>query len=167
MLELIRAASGCKRADLEGKLIARAEVCIRGKEKDVPAFIEVSRPRLAVVNARGMNNSMSLFLMPAGNGEASGSSPIPDGCEELFITREELEEYLLLSGDTNPIHTGKHPVIPGLLILMRVVGCGRMDICARFYAPAYIGERLFIKREEDFTSVYGTRGEIIKITGEY
>ena len=63
------------------------------------------------------------------------------------FSKQEISEFVEKAGDRNPLHQGAHPIVPGLLLLERLLGdaafrrCGRMQL--RFRHPAFAEEPLW------------------------
>ena len=62
----------------------------------------------------------SLMLAPVKVGSRP-DKPTGDICEGQSITPSEILEFVKTIGDVNPIHRRNHPVVPGLMILERML----------------------------------------------
>ena len=167
MLNLIKAAAGCKAESLMGKYLAKAELRLDGCNGEARAEITINKSSLSVIKSECKGSWLRLYVM-TGRSNDTGSSPKRImrnvcGAEEIVFSKEMVEEYLKLSGDTNIIHTGDNPVVPGLMILYKLLHHKDIEANARFYIPVYADEKLWVKREEKCITVYSVNGIAVKI----
>ena len=155
MIALIRAASECNDPDLTGKYIAKAELCIKKGPQTAFADIVKKRRNFSVLRAAGEGSELILYLMNRNDvgKDKLNVSEIPPNAVSLVISNKDVKDYLLRSGDTNPIHTGENPVIPGLLILEKILPHENIDVQARFHVPVYAGDTLYISKNEQNMTV--------------
>ena len=163
MLTLIRAAAGCKDKELDGKYLARAVVSVGNTVLTASADITVKRKRLFVVKAAGETGELTLYLMSGADAPQNSQVHIPDDTYEMIVSHDDIEEYLKISGDTNPVHTGECPVVPGFLMLMKLIPHTNISADARFYMPVYSGERLYVRAEKTCITVYSERGIALQV----
>lgn len=162
MLALIRAASAYKSHDLIGKYIAKAELHIKKEPQTAAADIIQTRRNLAVLHAAGEGSELILYLMNKNDvgKDKSKKSEIPSDAVPLIISNKDITDYLIYSGDTNPIHTGDKPVVPGLLILEKILPPENINAQVRFYEPVYAGDILYVSKNKNTAVVLNDNGVI-------
>lgn len=172
MFNLICAAASCKDEKLMGKYLAKAEMKLGDiPDKEVCAEIEVNKSSVSVIKVKGRNSWLRLYVVPKSseakecrrdNTDKQNMGKFSEG-EKIVFSSLMIDNYLKCSGDTNIIHTGEHPVVPGLMILDEILPHSNIEVYARFYIPVYADEKLWIKREEKCITVYSERGIAVKI----
>jgi|SRR3989344_4627417 len=72
--------------------------------------------------------------------------------KKIKFVKKEITFYSDFSGDTNSIHVGSNPVVPGALILFKIAGLVSKkfadksmvtEIVSKFKRPLFLGERVF------------------------
>lgn len=85
---------------------------------------------------------------------------IPRPCQAVETERiwhvfsaGEVTEFIAQAGDTNALHKGEHPVVPGLLMLERLLADERFRDCSRlqmkFRQAAFAGDALYLSQAGD------------------
>lgn len=92
---------------------------------------------------------------------------VPTGLPWRSFSVGEITAFVQASGDTNIIHTGEQPVVPGLLILSCLLAehSGQaMEI--RFYQPLLAGEQVFLQKLPDRFCGYTKEQEVFVVRME-
>ncbi|HWI54666.1 MAG TPA: MaoC family dehydratase [Desulfobacteria bacterium] len=114
---------------------------------------------------------MSVLIYPQAksvinNLKPSGSSCFYDECQYWrTFTRDEVNAFASLSGDTNKIHTGENPVVQGMLILLALEDYlasknrffGNVDV--HYLKPVRIENPVKLYEEEK--TLYGIVGDSV------
>ena len=79
-------------------------------------------------------------------------------CKMVSFSQEEIQAFVTDTGDTNPIHQGEHPCVPGFLILKWLLqngmaAQGRVQI--RYRSPLYAQETAVLWFDETKERWYG------------
>lgn len=74
------------------------------------------------------------------------------------FSQEEIDEFLIKTGDSNPIHSGENAIVPGLLIMsaMPLGDCTRIDF--RFLKPVIEGQSIdlaYTEKTSDSGVIHG------------
>ena len=110
------------------------------------AEVEITRPetgdqlRVMLVNAASGKESVR---KTAGKQPPDTKTASPQKESETFlVTREEIDAYLQASRDENPIHRGENAVVPGFLMVNRILeGYGNAAAASvRFCQPLCCGK---------------------------
>ncbi len=164
-----------------GGLIAKA-VWRQGGVMKEEEGLTVLRDRRDTVVACGRIGDTSLTLtmllgrfdpkdlekeIEAARAEASKEPPGPEGKPWHTFTPAEVAEFVGAVNDVNTIHQGERPVVPGLLILERLLqtpGYERAaNLTLKFIRPAFSGEALTIAKAEK--GKFTVRGEAALVEG--
>ena len=80
----------------------------------------------------------------SGSKYKSGSQNKFDAVNEytpnMIFSKSEILSFVSDTGDSNPIHQGEHPVVPGLLILEKLILDFMHSFVIRFRTPLYADE---------------------------
>lgn len=165
MLELARKLADCDTHEFDGWVLAGAQVRIDGSCTLLENSTLLKKERRCVIQvlgtdaAGGVNKSLQVFLVlpkaGAGKGqEGSAASAAIDG--QLLLahsfTADEVAAYVDYTGDLNVIHSGEHPIVPGLCLAAYVqqkLGKERLDWKISFLAPVYAGDELRVYGQAD------------------
>lgn len=141
---------------LRGWVIARLSVT---EKTGTPGL--VSSDRMAVITDIVPEGWLRVTLVPG------GSLPLPAGVTgtagELVISGEDLEDYLLVSGDDNPVHRGDRPILPALLLLERLLAKRQPSspFDARFLRPAHAGQPIRLEEEKNTLTAFRSDGVVL------
>ena len=69
----------------------------------------------------------------------------------LMTSSKEVEDFCRITEDDNYIHRGERPVVPGLLIIDKVLSEKNAisNFSINFYKPVYAGQEIFIKKKKN------------------
>ena len=179
--EVSRILAQLKGERFMGGLIAKA-VWRRGGEMKEPEGLTVLRDRKDTVIACGRVGEISLTLtmllgrfdpkdlkkeIEAARAEAAKEEAPTSGKPWHTFTPGEVAEFVQAVNDVNTIHQGEKPVVPGLLILERLLQTpGYEDassLTLKFIRPAFSGEALTIAAEDK--GKFTIRGEAALVQG--
>lgn len=79
---------------------------------------------------------------------------IPD----MIFYKSEIFSFVSDTGDSNPIHQGEHPVVPGLLILEKLILDFMHSFVIRFRTPLYADEPVRLVPDKASGRMDGYRG---------
>lgn len=123
-----------------------------GKMNENRAHIIKSRENYAELAAGGNFAdgylSIHMYLMkPVSKAAAQSNSgdqnkhDVPNKCTpDMIFYKSEIFSFVSDTGDSNPIHQGEHPVVPGLLILEKLILDFMHSFVIRFRTPLYADE---------------------------
>ena len=123
-----------------------------GKMNENRAHIIKSRENYAELAASGDFAdgylSIHMYLMkPVSKVAAQSNSgdqnkhDVPNKCTpDMIFSKSEIFSFVSDTGDSNPIHQGEHPVVPGLLILEKLILDFMHSFVIRFRTPLYADE---------------------------
>ncbi len=156
MLQLIQGLARCNQEKFYGWRIGAATVDI---EKEACCYLstsEQSRHACRVLTVEGMTKDKAvcqrlqcLVWPPAAEECKEAGTPdiraYPNAVYRLqhCFSREEIRQYIVQSGDLNPIHQGERPIVPGLCIawyVQRTLACPSIHWKISFHRPVYAGE---------------------------
>lgn len=109
---------------------------------------------------------------PAASRAGHPAEPADDGtgdAGELCISRAEMERFLQQTGDTNPLHSGADAILPGFLILNRIMSLlpeapsPEAALEFRFLSPLHPGEAALIKKTSDGYALFAAGRRILTI----
>ena len=113
------------------------------------------------------------FALPGLSGEekaraeAANETPEAGGRPWRTFAPAEVAEFVRAVNDVNTIHQGERPVVPGLLILERLLQTpgyeGAAHLTLKFIRPAFSGEALMIAEAEK--GKFTIRGEAALVEG--
>lgn len=159
LLELARELSGLKGERYMGAEIAELLWCrILAEGSREPLRVLSERHGVLVVEVRGSEETLKVTMLLRQPGQQGPASAMGNGAgiqEELkehavwhVFSREEISEFVEKAGDRNPLHQGVRPIVPGLLLLERLLGdaafCGCVRMQLRFRHPAFAEEPLWV-----------------------
>ena len=142
MLKLIRALSEYNGRTFDGAVMARAVIKASALENGDYSTrpVKMAPPRMGIIEAykEGVASLTVTLLRPL---VRAGEMPetVPQGEKQLsfVIDKPEINAYLDAVDDTNSIHRGEKPVIPGLCMIEHL-----WDV--KFKMPAFAGEQIDI-----------------------
>ena len=123
-----------------------------GKMSENQAHIIKSRENYAELAASGDFAdgylSIHMYLMkPVSKATAQSNygvqnkRDVPNKCTpDMIFYKSEILSFVSDTGDSNPIHQGEHPVVPGLLILEKLILDFMHSFVIRFRTPLYADE---------------------------
>lgn len=159
MLELARELSGLKGERYMGAEIAELLWC-RGLAEGSrePLSVLSERHGVLVVEVRGSEETLKVTMLLRRPGQPGPTSAMRNEggiSEEIkehavwhVFSKKEISEFVEKAGDRNPLHQGAHPVVPGLLLLERLLEDAAFRECdgmqLRFRHPAFAEEPLWV-----------------------
>lgn len=159
MLKLIRALTQYKIGTEDGTLLAKAELKLNGEIYDVKSEVIPKRSNLLIMKAVGYDSSgnpsaeLTLYAMKYVNTRSEKKIP-PDNIRKysdtISFSKDMINKYLTASGDTNPIHFGAKPIVPGLLMLSEILNQFPVsDVSVRFYHSVFADENIYVSAEDN------------------
>ena len=141
-----------------------------GKMNENRAHIIKSRENYAELAASGDFAdgylSIHMYLMkPVSKAAAQSNSgdqnkhDVPNKCTpDMIFYKSEILSFVSDTGDSNPIHQGEHPVVPGLLILEKLILDFMHSFVIRFRTPLYADEPVRLVPDKASGRMDGYRG---------
>lgn len=178
MINLIHNTCLWGQRQFDGWMITKARYCVlkKGPPVSYDTRQKKSYSRYALLETAAYDSQGSLcqfleiFLMDTGasvhsapTGRSAPTGPfLPFTGTSIRFTTGGLRQFLADSGDTNSIHYGSAPVVPGLWILSRLkdLYCRdlkAMELSIRFLHPVHTGEDILLDRTG--SRVTGSRGD--------
>lgn len=123
-----------------------------GKMSENQAHIIKSRENYAELAAGGDFAdgylSIHMYLMkPVSKAAAQSNSGVQNKfatvneyTQDMIFSKSEILSFVSDTGDFNPIHQGEHPVVPGLLIMEKLILNLMHSFIIRFRTPLYADE---------------------------
>lgn len=123
-----------------------------GKMSENQAHIIKSRENYAELAAGGDFAdgylSIHMYLMkPVSKAAAQSNSGVQNKfatvneyTQDMIFSKSEIISFVSDTGDFNPIHQGEHPVVPGLLIMEKLILDLMHSFIIRFRTPLYADE---------------------------
>ena len=123
-----------------------------GKMSENQAHIIKSRENYAELAAGGDFAdgylSIHMYLMkPVSKAAAQSNSGVQskfvavnEYTQDMIFSKSEILSFVSDTGDFNPIHQGEHPVVPGLLIMEKLILDLMHSFIIRFRTPLYADE---------------------------
>lgn len=123
-----------------------------GKMSENQAHIIKSRENYAELAAGGDFAdgylSIHMYLMkPVSKAVAQSNSGVQNKfaavneyTQDMIFSKSEILSFVSDTGDFNPIHQGEHPVVPGLLIMEKLILDLMHSFIIRFRTPLYADE---------------------------
>lgn len=123
-----------------------------GKTSENQAHIIKSRENYAELAAGGDFAdgylSIHMYLMkPVSKAAAQSNSGVQNKfatvneyTQDMIFSKSEILSFVSDTGDFNPIHQGEHPVVPGLLIMEKLILDLMHSFIIRFRTPLYADE---------------------------
>lgn len=123
-----------------------------GKMSENQAHIIKSRENYAELAAGGDFAdgylSIHMYLMRPVSKAASQSNSgvqnkfatVNEYTQDMIFSKSEILSFVSDTGDFNPIHQGEHPVVPGLLIMEKLILDLMHSFIIRFRTPLYADE---------------------------
>lgn len=158
---LMAAERALVRADqtsYNGWMIGKAEFYLktayRADNVEIPVVRILKKSSFMVcMEAESEDLTLTMWILkPRGAGERRNCGEVQETGRELIlgfsISRQDIDRYQSITGDSNPIHLGSHAIVPGFLLCNRVIPLimDRMRtpfrLNVRFHAPVYEGELL-------------------------
>lgn len=176
-LQLVKALAAYNDGMFDGYVIAKVLWNVSGEYAYVEAAMIKQRPGYAVIRVTGRNQDKNetgfLQITLWKPGEVSKKCPEQEGtpCDlvqrmsedhldvdgTLTIMQEQVDQYLNLVQDTNPIHRGRNAIVPGLYILhelqnrklLRVFFAECASYETAFHQPLPVGVCCRIETKDD------------------
>jgi hypothetical protein len=155
---------------LEGYFIAKIEVFEKVKNEAIGIQFKVISDSLKsaiIIDEFADNELIMIILIHTINKESKNKSKellMESSSIAINLTKFELDNYLVISGDTNSIHYGENPVIPALMILNNILnylGYTPKYYTIKFYSPVYLKSKIYIKNTFKYEVNGGVDGKII------
>ncbi len=149
MLKLIGALADFNGPTYDGCVMAKAALKIEKLDAENYATrpIKMAPPRMGVIEAykEGSASLTVTLLRPLiRSGEMPEEAPQGEKVQSFVIGKEEINTYLDAVNDTNSIHRGDNPIVPGLCMiehLWRAMGRPLpLNWDVKFKMPAFAGE---------------------------
>lgn len=146
--QLARILSNLQGGRWEGAVIVRAEWSAgRESAENTPALTVLKdRHALVTVCCRAEDEQLLVTMMLCGREPAKPLAKDSEVCAEtagnVRFSAAAIQEFTKSVGDTNRIHQGKCPVIPGLMLMESLLmNCPSnvKNLTMRFMQPAYAG----------------------------
>lgn len=141
-----------------------------GKMSENQAHIIKSRENYAELAAGGDFAdgylSIHMYLMKPvskaaaqnNSGDQNKSAPANEYTPNMIFSKSEILSFVSDTGDFNPIHQGEHPVVPGLLILEKLILDFMHSFIIRFRTPLYADELVRLVPHKALGRMDGYRG---------
>ena len=135
-----------------------------GKMSENQAHIIKSRENYAELAAGGDFAdgylSIHMYLMkPVSKAVAQNNSGDQNkSTQDMIFSKDEILSFVSDTGDFNPIHQGEHPVVPGLLILEKLILDFMHSFIIRFRTPLYADELVRLVPHKALGRMDGYRG---------
>ena len=132
-----------------------------GKMSENQAHIIKSRENYAELAAGGDFAdgylSIHMYLMkPVSKAAAHSNSGVQNKfatvneyTQDMIFSKSEILSFVSDTGDFNPIHQGEHPVVPGLLIMEKLILDLMHSFTIRFRTPLYADEPVRLVSHKD------------------
>lgn len=132
-----------------------------GKMSENQAHIIKSRENYAELAAGGDFAdgylSIHMYLMkPVSKAAAYSNSGVQNKfaavneyTQDMIFSKSEILSFVSDTGDFNPIHQGEHPVVPGLLIMEKLILDLMHSFIIRFRTPLYADEPVRLVPHKD------------------
>lgn len=107
--------------------------------------------------------SIHMYLMkPVSKATAQSNSGVQNKfatvneyTQDMIFSKSEILSFVSDTGDFNPIHQGEHPVVPGLLIMEKLILDLMHSFIIRFRTPLYADEPVRLVSHKDSGRVDG------------
>lgn len=153
---------------LDGFLIAKIEVKSGDCVNNGIQFKKLYENKIAAIIQEQLleNEWVKLILIKSGISENEGKSSnnLGEKISEVQFSKIELEEFLEKSGDKNSVHFGENPIVPGLLILEKILDLinEKLNLFEfKFFTPMHLNSKLSIYKVSDNEYVGSTENKII------
>ncbi len=164
MILLLRSLSSCHPDWFRQWLLVQARMSLHGSAQSAAAAVTRRTARRAVLSAAGKDENGRIcqqieigLYRPAGfpaPGKTPADCPAPRPALPLVWRHTfypaAIQDYLRRSGDTNPIHGGPRPVVPGLCLieaLYRPLALPALDWRISFLSPVYGGDTVYFYQD--------------------
>ena len=112
-----------------------------------PMILQDRHGRMEICCRSGHEELMVTLLLGRGADchAADAASPVfmeEDKARQVCFSASAIRSFTLSVGDTNEIHQGVHPVVPGLMIMEAILEempCGAAGLMVRFHHPVRAG----------------------------
>lgn len=92
------------------------------------------------------------------SGDQNKSATANEYTPDIIFSKSEILSFVSDTGDSNPIHQGEHPVVPGLLILEKLILDFMHSFVIRFRTPLYADEPVRLVPDKASGRLDGYRG---------
>ena len=158
--DLARCTARLKGARYDGAVIAAAEWSRQGNDtmfaNDAMPEILVDRHRMMKGRAAEASGTLVITMLlgrkaPTVRASEDGvlhlaaeADGVPGGSVPMAFTTADVRAFVQAVDDTNPLHEGERPLVPGLLIMETVLK--RLDDCKKlsmkFTMPVFAGQKV-------------------------
>lgn len=156
MLPLLRGTTQCDQRKFDHWVMASVTICWNNETDLVMTTTEESYKKYVRMTAVGTNGlgqvrqRLQCLLWPREEGASHGDTvhyDEPTGVLQwkMSFSPADIAHYIKAVGDTNPIHTGESPMVPGLCILwklQRQLALETLHWRVSFHVPVYAGDWL-------------------------
>lgn len=123
-----------------------------GKMSENQAHIIKSRENYAELAAGGdfadgylsihmyLMKPVSKAAVQSNSGVQNKFATVNEYTQDMIFSKSEILSFVSDTGDFNPIHQGEHPVVPGLLIMEKIILDLMHSFIIRFRTPLYADE---------------------------
>ena len=136
-------------------------------EKEKYCRIKKRKRHFAVLEAEGQEMRMEVFLLKPDCAKMTEEKKIRKSlpkdlgkCVSKVFSREEILAFVKETGDDNPIHFSKSPVVPGFLMLEWLWQLGYAAKEMIFYSPVYAQEEVTLYFHQGTKDCYALSGGI-------
>lgn len=162
MMPLIQELAQCDQSLFYGWRIGSVRIDMAGQAARFLSHIAPIRHGCCVITIQGIQEDSCIcqqmqcvVCQPRAKSQKTHKtmSLYPGGQQRRILhtfSREEIQQYLIQSGDDNPIHQGTHPIVPGLCILWHLqqdLAISSLHWKASFHAPVYAGDTVTVVQE--------------------
>lgn len=132
-----------------------------GKMSENQAHIIKSRENYAELAAGGdfadgylsihmyLMKPVSKAAVQSNSGVQNKFATVNEYTQDMIFSKSEILSFVSDTGDFNPIHQGEHPVVPGLLIMEKLILDLMHSFIIRFRTPLYADEPVRLVSHKD------------------
>lgn len=180
MLKLIQGLANCDEQFFRGWILAKADIDITGRANNFINEILWQKASKTLMRVSGFNNNKQitqnitvLLLLPK---KSLAPTDFKGQIKPIFIpdniifthrfSRQEIADYVHLSGDKNIIHQVKNPIVPGLCMayfLQKMLHRHYFHWQIAFLAPVYADDEVIFTQEYHHICAYVAGKLVFKI----
>ena len=162
MMSMIRELAKCNQALFYGWRIGMVRIDITGQASHFVSQMAPMRHSCRRITIQGTNENgcicqqmQCVVCQPKEKSSKAHTAAAQLQTGQVRIvshafSKEEIQEYLGQSGDSNPIHHGEHPIVPGLCILwyiQQTLAVSPLHWKTSFHAPVYADDTVTVVQE--------------------
>ncbi len=149
-IQLAKVLEKYRLPELWGYAIASIEVSMGQVKEGLQWRTFPNRINAAIITDSFDGKGMKVVLLPI---PSLKPSVVHAPSADFSITQAELNDYLSLTGDDNPVHRTECPVIPGLLLLSflekKILGSPLSAFSVRFHEALFQDERFNVEKSNE------------------